>query len=176
MPPALQVANGNIPNLQMLFGNMFNLIISFGNTFNFGKRFPTWAFTQKTTGNFDKFDCWIVFLPALAGENKAAVHALSSGIVFQEKSARYRAVEPEQWLQRHPDAGSSWSIWPQASHTPCRLPFRSLTVFNVPFKTVKVALTVLNVRSKADLPSPRRRPIVQGYLAHKKTYPLRTPL
>jgi len=34
---------------------------------------------------------------------------------FQETSARYRAVEPEQWLQRHPEAGSSWPSWPQAS-------------------------------------------------------------
>jgi len=33
---------------------------------------------------------------------------LSSDDVFQERSARYRAVEPEQWLQRHPEAGSSW--------------------------------------------------------------------
>ena len=32
---------------------------------------------------------------------------LSSDDVFQETSARYRAVEPEQWLQRHSDAGSS---------------------------------------------------------------------
>jgi len=29
--------------------------------------------------------------------------------------ARYRAVEPEQWLQRHPEAGSSWPSWPKAS-------------------------------------------------------------
>ena len=26
-----------------------------------------------------------------------------------------RAVEPEQWLQRHPEAGSSWTSWPKAS-------------------------------------------------------------
>ena len=25
-------------------------------------------------------------------------------------------VEPEQWLQRHPEAGSSWASWPEASH------------------------------------------------------------
>ena len=31
-------------------------------------------------------------------------------------SARYRAVEPEQRLQRHPEAGSSWPSWPQTSH------------------------------------------------------------
>ena len=24
-------------------------------------------------------------------------------------------MEPEQWLQRHPEAGSSWPSWPQAS-------------------------------------------------------------
>jgi hypothetical protein len=27
--------------------------------------------------------------------------------IFQQTFARYRAVEPEQWLQRHPEAGSS---------------------------------------------------------------------
>jgi len=42
---------------------------------------------------------------------------LSSDDVFRETSARYRAVEPEQWLQRHPEAGSSWPSWPQASHS-----------------------------------------------------------
>ena len=43
---------------------------------------------------------------------------LRSDDVFQETSARSRAVEPEQWLQRHPEAGSSWSSWPKASHPP----------------------------------------------------------
>jgi len=38
--------------------------------------------------------------------------------LFQETSARYRALEPEQWLQRHPEAGSSWPSWPKASHSP----------------------------------------------------------
>ena len=52
-----------------------------------------------------------------AGRNSAhAPAALSSDDVFQETSARYRAVEPEQWLQRHPEAGSSWPSWPKASH------------------------------------------------------------
>jgi len=41
---------------------------------------------------------------------------LSSDDVFQETSARYRAVVPEQWLQRHPEAGSSWPSWSKASH------------------------------------------------------------
>ena len=41
---------------------------------------------------------------------------LSSDDVFQETSARCRAVAPEQWLQRHPEAGSSWPSWPKASH------------------------------------------------------------
>jgi len=44
-----------------------------------------------------------------------AINVLSSDNVFQETSARHRAVEPEQWLQRHPEAGSSWPSWPQAS-------------------------------------------------------------
>ena len=39
----------------------------------------------------------------------------SSDDLFQETSARYRAVEPEQWLQRHSEAGSSWPSWPKAS-------------------------------------------------------------
>ena len=42
--------------------------------------------------------------------------SLSSDDVFQETSARYRAVEPEKWLQRHPEAGSSWSSWPRSSY------------------------------------------------------------
>ena len=43
---------------------------------------------------------------------------LSSDIedVFQASSARHRAVEPEQWLQRHPKAASSGPSWPKASH------------------------------------------------------------
>ena len=41
---------------------------------------------------------------------------LSSDNVFRETSARYRAVEPAQWLQRHPEAGSSYPSWPQAPH------------------------------------------------------------
>ena len=40
---------------------------------------------------------------------------LSTDDMFQETSARCKAVEPEQWLQRHPEAGSSWSSWSQAS-------------------------------------------------------------
>ena len=42
---------------------------------------------------------------------------LSSDDLFQETSARYRAVEPEQWLQRNPEEGSSWPSWAKASHT-----------------------------------------------------------
>ena len=41
---------------------------------------------------------------------------LCSDDVSQETSARYTAVEPEQWLQRHPEAGSSWPSRPKASH------------------------------------------------------------
>ena len=47
--------------------------------------------------------------------NVSSAVRLSSDDTFQETSARYRAVEPEQWLQRHPEAGSSWPSWPQAS-------------------------------------------------------------
>ena len=44
--------------------------------------------------------------------------------MFSEELRRIAAitsgstVEPEQWLQRHPEAGSSWPSWPQASHDP----------------------------------------------------------
>ena len=31
------------------------------------------------------------------------------------RTTRYKAAEPEQWLQRHPEAGSSWPSWPKAS-------------------------------------------------------------
>ena len=31
---------------------------------------------------------------------------------FQETSGRHGAVEPEQWLQRHPEAGSLWDARP----------------------------------------------------------------
>ena len=37
--------------------------------------------------------------------------------------ARNGSVELDQWLQRHPEAGSSWPSWPQASH-PARAPQR----------------------------------------------------
>ena len=33
---------------------------------------------------------------------------LSSDDVFKDTSARCSAVDPEQWLQRHAEAGSSW--------------------------------------------------------------------
>jgi len=36
-----------------------------------------------------------------------------AGVVFVEGGNVL--VEPEQWLQRHPEAGSSWPIWPKAS-------------------------------------------------------------
>ena len=45
-----------------------------------------------------------------------AESGLSSDDSFEETSARYRAVEPERWLQRHPEAGSSWPSWPEASY------------------------------------------------------------
>ena len=38
---------------------------------------------------------------------------LGSDGVFQNTSAQHRAVEPEQWLQRHPEAGSFWPSWPR---------------------------------------------------------------
>ena len=42
--------------------------------------------------------------------------SLRSDDAFQETSARYRTVEPEQWLQRHPEAGSSWPSWLRSSY------------------------------------------------------------
>ena len=40
---------------------------------------------------------------------------LTSDYVFQETSTPYGAVKPDQWLRRHPEAGSSWPSWPKAS-------------------------------------------------------------
>jgi hypothetical protein len=34
-----------------------------------------------------------------------------------EEPAPRRPPRIEQWLQRHPEAGSSWPSWPKASHT-----------------------------------------------------------
>jgi len=36
--------------------------------------------------------------------------------MYSKKYLPDRAVEPEQWLQCHPEAGSSWPSWPKASH------------------------------------------------------------
>ena len=36
--------------------------------------------------------------------------------VFQETSARYKAVKREKEFQPHPEAVSSWPSWPEASH------------------------------------------------------------
>ena len=41
---------------------------------------------------------------------------LSSDDVIQDTSARFRSVEPEQWIRCHPEAGSSLSSWPKAPH------------------------------------------------------------
>ena len=54
--------------------------------------------------------------PAYIRVGPCCIWPLSCDDVFQEKSTLYRAVEPEQCLQRHPEAGSSWPSWPQASH------------------------------------------------------------
>ena len=40
---------------------------------------------------------------------------LSSDDLFEETSAQKRAAAPDQWLQRHPEAGSSWPSWYKAS-------------------------------------------------------------
>ena len=37
-----------------------------------------------------------------------------STLTGHQTFVRYRAVEPEQWLQRYPDAGSSGPSWPEA--------------------------------------------------------------
>ena len=46
---------------------------------------------------------------------KQDTEPLNSDDVFQEASSLHRAVEPEQSLQRHSDAGLSWLSWPKAS-------------------------------------------------------------
>ena len=54
--------------------------------------------------------------------------------------SRDRAVEPEQWLQRHPEAGWSWPSWPEASwhqivvlngHDSYRTPLRYESSFGI---------------------------------------------
>ena len=35
--------------------------------------------------------------------------------MYSKRHLPDRSVEPEQWLQRHPEAGSSWPSWPKAS-------------------------------------------------------------
>ena len=57
------------------------------------------------------------FLRTLSLKGRQLTASLSAADLFQQTSARYRAVEPEQWLQRHPEAGSFWPSWRQASHT-----------------------------------------------------------
>ena len=52
---------------------------------------------------------------------RSFVNPLSSDDVSQGTSARYRAVETEQLPQRHPEAGSSWPSWPEASQFPACL-------------------------------------------------------
>ena len=49
-----------------------------------------------------------------------------------------RTVEPEQWLQRHPEAGSSWPSWPRFSWKGAGFPSSGL----------RVEIAILTVRSK----------------------------
>ena len=37
------------------------------------------------------------------------------GTPFQVQSWEAGTLSPEQWLQRHPEAGLSWPSWPKAS-------------------------------------------------------------
>ena len=39
-------------------------------------------------------------------------------VVSQISGFKYRAVEPDQGPQRHPEVRSSWPSWPKASQTP----------------------------------------------------------
>ena len=90
---------------------------------------------------------------------------LSSDDVFQELSARYRAVEPEQWLQRHPEASSSWPSWPKPSHVgsyglfTCASPAPS-----VPRATTPVDLIAASISEKYDVGDLRSD--WQGKLLH----------
>ena len=61
-----------------------------------------------------------------------------------------RAVAPEQWLQRHPEAGSSCPSWPKASQA---------GLAEAP-------------RSPGVCPEALGPEALQGYLAHKKCFPL----
>ena len=44
--------------------------------------------------------------------NLASLHALRAYIPTYEALGN---LGQDQWLQRHPEAGSSWSSWPKAS-------------------------------------------------------------
>ena len=52
---------------------------------------------------------------ASGAEQRAARASRSPAMLSSDN----RAVEPEQWLQRHPEAGSSWPSWPKASQPSC---------------------------------------------------------
>jgi len=43
----------------------------------------------------------------LRNRNLAGADLSAAQVPVQETSTRYRAVEPEQWLQRRPEVGSS---------------------------------------------------------------------
>jgi len=89
---------------------------------------------------------------------------------------RYRAVEPEQWLQRHPEAGSSWPSWPKASHPPhlspphLTSPHRSTEYSDLFRQDVRISHPSPHHTSYIQLPLAN----LLGYLAHKKMHPPRT--
>jgi len=57
-------------------------------------------------------------VPALAGATLLGGSLRASAGCWQHTThLPDGAVEPEQWLQRHPEAGSSWPSWPKASHS-----------------------------------------------------------
>ena len=56
-----------------------------------------------------------------------------------------RVPDGEEWLQRHPEAGSSWPSWPKASHE------RGSTVSQTGRKTVAASGEVIMMYSHSPL-------------------------
>jgi len=61
---------------------------------------------------------WVTETPRAAGVHEQRVAlAPRSNTRWSMPTLTSDAVEPEQWLQRHPKAGLSWPSWSQASNT-----------------------------------------------------------
>ena len=100
---------------------------------------------------------------------------LSSDDLFQETSARYRAVESEQWLQRYSEAGLSWPSWPKTSYSP---PLQEGAPWGmghhgmggsqgmaIPGEDLYIGIAINRLTAETRC----HQRTLQGYLAHMKT-------